>query len=570
MKEHTHTRQRSSHSVMAIYSIALLTGLAPKGIVTADNGHLTDNDIMMKALVTELERSMTELVLGDLPKPYFIQYYAQDRLNFSITAAYGGLVQNDESRLRYALSRVRVGDLTLDNTNVGRDMGWRTVLPVDDDLTALRHAVWLMTDTDYKQAVETLARKKAYLRQRLVEDRAEDFSPAPPLVEIERSAEVGFDRREWENHLAALSAQFKVHPAIQDAQVEFFAGAVNRWIVNSEGTRVRAGDYGIKIDLTASIQADDGMVLSDSITYLALTIDDLPPLEKMLADVDQLSQKLVALSQAPVLEHYVGPALFDPVAAGHVFDAMLSDGLCARPIPLGGNTADDQSFEKKIGRRILPRTFDVYDDPTMPRWNGAVLAGAYSIDDEGVKPQRVTLVENGILKTLVAGRSPTKKIKQSTGHARSSGFSDADASVGCLYITDSLGMSGEELKQELIDAARDEGLDFGLRVASLESGYAASLGNPIYAYKVFVEDGREELIRGMEFLEVQPRVLKRILAAGKEPKVYNAVDGGVSRSIIAPAILFEELELTRIEEEFEKPPILKSPFVRGIAEDANP
>jgi hypothetical protein len=32
--------------------------------------------------------------------------------------------------------------------------------------------------------------------------------------------------------------------------------------------------------------------------------------------------------------------------------------------------------------------------------------------------------------------------------------------------------------------------------------------------------------------------------------------------VIAPAILFEELELTKIEEEFDKPPILSSPATR--------
>jgi predicted Zn-dependent protease len=244
----------------------------------------------------------------------------------------------------------------------------------------------------------------------------------------------------------------------------------------------------------------------------------------------------------------------------------MATGLCARPIPLGGNTSDDESFEKKIDRRILPRTFDVFDDPTEERFGGKVLAGAYTIDDEGVVPQRVRLIENGMLKTLVAGRSPTKKIKQSTGHARAPGFGDPQVTIGCLYLSDSEGLSAEELKKELIDAAIDEGLDFGLRIESLESGYGGFLGNPVYAYKVFVDDGREELIRGIEFLEVQPRALKRLLAAGKEQNAYNATGEGLGRSVITPAILFEELELTRIEEEFDKPPILESPFVRGDPE----
>ena len=96
----------------------------------------------------------------------------------------------------------------------------------------------------------------------------------------------------------------------------------------------------------------------------------------------------------------------------------------------------------------------------------------------------------------------------------------------------------------------------------MRSGGGGELGNPIYAYKVYVDDGHEELIRGMEFLPVEPRSLKRLLAAGIERKVYNS-SAGVSHSVIAPAILFDELELTKIEREFDKLPIMKSPAQRG-------
>ena len=123
------------------------------------------------------------------------------------------------------------------------------------------------------------------------------------------------------------------------------------------------------------------------------------------------------------------------------------------------------------------------------------------------------------------------------------------------------GVSFDQVKQELIDAAREEGLEFGLRIESIEAGGYGDLGDPIYAYKVHVEDGREELIRGMRFLPVATRSLRHILAAGAERKVYNSTSG-VPSSVIAPGVIFEELELTKIEREFDKPPILKPPAQR--------
>ncbi|UCC29702.1 MAG: hypothetical protein JSU86_16045 [Phycisphaerales bacterium] len=546
--------RRNTATIASIYLMLFL----PIASAARGGGALPDNDIPMKALVDELARSMEDLVLEDLPRPYFIQYNAQDRITFNMRAAYGALLRSDRDRYRFITCRVRVGSPKLDNTNMGRGSGGRATLPLDDNQAALRHAIWQMTDSDYKHAVETLTRKQAFLKQKTVEDRPDDFSSARPVRAIQPSAEIAFDNKQWEDNVERLSARFKQYPKIQNSGVTFFAGAENRWIVNSEGTRLRTADTGVSVEIHAQLQAEEGMHLADELFYLGLQIDHLPTIEEMLAGIDRMCEKLTALSQAPVLEHYTGPVLFEPIAAGKVFQALLADGLCATPIPIGSGGWGDTSLEKKIGQRILPRSFNVYDDSGPQRFEGTILAGAYTYDDEAVQPGRVTLVEKGILKTLLAGRAPTRRIKKTTGHGRSGGYGDAHATIGCLYVYDDDGMSADELKEKLIQAVREEGLEFGLRIESMEAGGYGELGDPIYAYKVYVDDGREELIRGMEFLPTETRSLRRILAAGAERKVYNA-PAGIPVSVIAPAIILEELELTKIEREFDKLPILKPP-----------
>lgn len=527
-------------------------------------GALPDNDTLMKAMVDELARSMESLTLEDLSKPYFIQYKAEDRLTLHMSASYGGLQRSERDRARSVSSRVRVGSYQLDNTNVGRSMGGSMALPFDDDYTALRHTLWRLTDTDYKRAVEILAQKQAYLKQKNVADRPDDFLPGESSTLIEPSAEMSIDRPLWEKRIKELSARFESYPKIQNAGVTLFAGAVNNWIVNSEGMRQRTSDTGVYIQIRAETQAEGGMRLFDGLDYLGLETDDLPSMDEMISDVDRLCEELIELSIAPVLEHYAGPVLFDPRAAGQAFGALLAERLCARPLPLGAGNRDDRSFEKKIGARVLPRSFNVYDDPTQPNFKGTVLAGSFDYDDEGIRARRVDLIERGILKTLLASRAPTKKIQKSTGHGRSFGLGDARAQAGCLYITDSKGMSAAELRQALIETAREEGLDFALRIESIRTRGSGGLGRPIRAYKVFVDDGREELIRGMQFLPVEPREMKSIIAGGLDPAAYNNISGSMM-SIIAPAVLFEELELNKIEREFDKPPILASPFQRAVA-----
>jgi hypothetical protein len=89
------------------------------------------------------------------------------------------------------------------------------------------------------------------------------------------------------------------------------------------------------------------------------------------------------------------------------------------------------------------------------------------------------------------------------------------------------------------------------------------VGDPIAVYKVYVKDGREEPVRGCEFAELNVRSLRRIIAAGEKQTVHNAVGGGSApASIIAPAVLFEELELSRIKQEAEAKPILTAPHAR--------
>lgn len=552
-------------NTMRILAIGLTCAACSRAALAG--GALPDNDIVMRALVDEMHRTMNELQFEGLPKPYFAQYTVEDQLTYSYRASFGGVLRADDTRRRQVMTRVRVGDMTLDNVNFRGSFGGGAWLPVDDEYYALRQEIWQATDGDYTRALETLTRKQAYLREKDIKDRPVDFTEVEPVKELEPSAEIAFEEARWQDNIARLSEVFTKHPEIQDAQVSFLAGAVNKFIVTSEETQIRTGDSGAFINVQAQRQADDGMELQDSLLYLALQVDGLPDVEQVESEIDELCDRLNQLAEAEILEHYVGPVLFEAKAAGRVFEAMLGSQLAAQPTPVGyGGGFGDDSFEKKIGLRILPRTFDVHDDPTEQEYDGTVLAGAYNYDDEGVPPRRVELVENGILKSLVAGRAPTKKISGSTGHARSSGFSDPRATVGCLYVADEEGMPADQLKEELVQTAREEGLEYGLRITGIQQGSGGQLGDPIYVYKVYVEDGREELVRGLTFLDVNVRAMKRILAAGNEPEVYNSI-GSVGSSYICPAMLFEELELTRTSEEFSKTPILPPPQLRDAGDN---
>ena len=564
---------------------------------------LPEGKELLRALVDEMARSQ-DLQMEDLEKPYFIRYTVDDSVVYQISARYGDVTSSDRRRSRDFYSRVRVGSYELDNTNFSGDRGGfgrffgggssgggRATLPLEEDYAAIRQSIWRATDQDYKDAVETLTKKRAYMKDKNLQDRPNDYTKAAAVQRTEPTAQLDFDRTAWEMSLGRISGQFNKHPQIQDSRALLLVAAGNNYVVNTEGTRLRTAETAALLIITAELQAEDGMKISDGLSYFGRTPQDLPAVEKILTEIDELVSKLTEAARAPILERYTGPVLFDNIAAGQMFRSMMAEALAGQVDPVGTQRrmlTGAGSLEKKLEQRILPDSLQVYDDPTVAEVEDTHLLGHYRYDDEGVAADKVDLVVDGKLKNMVMSRVPTKKLSGSNGHARRSpGSGTPQAAIGCLFIEEKNGISDEELKARLIEAAQEEGLEYGLRIASLRTagisssqadliatfmrrqqrGGQAGLGDPVYAYRVYVEDGREELVRGCEFGQVKLRDLKRILAAGAKPAVHNYIGIGFAgatpaTSIVAPAMLAEELELSKIEQEHEKLPILKTPLSR--------
>lgn len=561
---------------------------------------LPESDALMQALVAELDRAL-QLQMEDLERPYFVQFNVDDSIIYTLSAAHGALTAAERDRSRTLYSQIRVGGPELDNTNFvesggfrfagGDDEGGQASLPIDDDYLALRQAIWRAADARYKQAVETLTKKRAYMKDKNIVDRPADFSAAPTIEKLEPTAVLRFDQAQWESHLARITAAFKQYTQVQDASARLIAAAGNSYIVNSEGTRLRTGESAVLLLLSATVQAEDGMRLSGSRSYAGRTTDELPAPDAIVRDVEGLVAELTAAMQAPIIEHYAGPVLFDDVAAAQVFRALLAEGLLGKPDPVGEQRRGPQpgeSLENKLGTRILPKSYQVWDDPTVDRFGQEPLLGHYCYDDEGVPARRVDLVRDGKLEGLCLSRAPTKKLSGSTGHARRApGSDEAEPAVGCLFIKDNEAVSADELKAALIAAAKDAGLEYGIRVKSLRAadisssrvdllsfvvriqrgGQMTGLGDPVVAYKVYVADGREEPFRGCAFGPLDVTALKKLLAAGDTPKVYNYLGIGLEgasppATIVAPPVLFEEVELSKIEQEFDQPPLLAAPRAR--------
>ncbi|MCS7025182.1 MAG: metallopeptidase TldD-related protein [Bryobacteraceae bacterium] len=552
------------------------------------------NDVVLRAMKDEMARSRA-LRLVDAP-PYFVEYTLDDADLYLAGASLGALIRERRSRLRAPRIRVRAGEPKLDNSNhIFSDVyrGARydaTEFPLDDHYDALRLAFWLATDRAYKQALEALARKKASLKNISESDRLPDFSPASVVSLILPVPKRSFDETKWRDRLRDISAVYRAYPDIFFSEVTLGISNTTSYLVNNEGTEVRMPDFLTTFRIRVSTMAPDGMPIRDYAEFLTTDVDQLPSESQLKKAAQETGDQVSARRAAPYPENYSGPVLFEGVAGPQ----LLAETLGRHFSPPRRPVSDPErpinflpgELEGRLGSRILPEWMDVLDDPTQKTWRGTTLLGHYPVDIEGVPPKPVVLIEKGVLKSFLSTRQPLPGQEGSNGHARLPGpLGNNLAVAGNLFFRSSQVTAVSDLRKKLLDLCQQRGkayayvvrkMDFPStasadelrRISSGLSGRPVSI--PLRLYRLY-PDGREEMVRGLRFRAFTTRALRDILAVSDELYLFQYLESGApfahmdvsgyvaGVSVVAPALLFDELELERIPGELPKPPVVSPP-----------
>jgi len=512
------------------------------------------SDPILRALHAELTRSKAQLKMENVDSPFYIEYRVFDVEQFDASAAFGALRDQNRTRLRLIRAVVRLGDYKLDSFfNTGQ--GVSDILPLDNDELAIRHQVWLATDQAYKRAGEAFSNKKAQLKQLNIDDPVDDFAKAEPVVSIAPPAKLEVDPAKWTKMLESATSVYRNDPQIQLLTAGVNFTVFSQYFVNTEGTVTRNGSAHYQLTLSASEQAPDGMRLDRAPQFTANRIEELPTPDEFQADALKLVSDMKTLREAPVAdEEYRGPVLFSNDAATDMFfDLVVPNVLGRRPAP-GRPARTTGAFASSWRARVLPDFISVVDDPTVNTFAGHGLGGSYKVDDEGVAAAPVTVVDKGMLVNYLIGRVPIRDFPASNGHGRASGNGNTSPAPGNLFFRPTKTSTREELKKQLIDECRNRGLKYGYFVDTLGPRLA-----PRMLYRVWTNDGHEELVRGAIFNELDIRALRSdLVAAGDDPLVSNRT-GVPFMTIVSPSVLFDELEVKRADNTKDKLPDYPAP-----------
>ena len=529
-----------------------------------------------------MKRSMAELRMKGEAAPYYIAYEVLDRTMSDVSGRLGAIVENPPRRTRTLRVEVRVGDYTFDSSRFvvqgfggGGGLSGETVIaPLDDDYDAMRREIWLTTDAAYKRAITMFARKKAAFQNRTASDPIPDFSEEPPVetiipeVRLAAFAKASAPRPDATAERAGIlarvqqsSAVFAAHPDVDLSEVAITQIHGTRYYLNSEGFKTVAPIQITSLTLYGEAQAGDGMPVRQTFSEVGRTLADLSSAADLIARARQIGTDVEAARVAPIGEEFAGPVLIEGIGGAQFVAETFVQMVQARRPPDAENPrmaqAQSSPFLNRTGLRVMADAFRASDTPSLTHFESRPLAGSYVVDDEGMRAKDVTLVEKGRLAALLTSRVPQKNFARSNGHGRSN-----TVLAGVFQVESAQAIPASELKDKYIALLKAQDKAYGYIVRGVRSdGQGGAAGPGIDAIVKMTLDGKETPVRGMRFGAVPPMAFRDLAEASKERAVFSYRAGATSAvSVIAPSLIFEELEIQRIRDILQKPPVVPSPL----------
>jgi hypothetical protein len=551
---------------------AALTLIAGEIRAQPTGTYKTSDEDLRKALTDEMARAMKDLRIKKEAPPHYIAYTITDFDQAEVDAEFGARTGEVRNRGRQLQVEVRVGDRNEDSGNSIFSREPQLFFPIEDDYQALRRDLWLHTDEAYKHALGVLSKKRGAEK---IQGKGDlegvlAFATVKPshTVFATPGSKNGIDVNRLVAPTTHLSALFRQYPGLQEGRVVGRQRITRTRILTSEGSWLDAQSSYAMIMVNANTQAEDGRVVRAWIGFNGETAQTLPPLAEMEKTLHTFAADLTATSKAPIADHGNAVVLFEGIAAARILHRLLAEQISGTPLPstlsstIGANV---NALADKIGQSVGPKFLHAYDDPSLERGPGNVfLFGSYRTDDEGVPGERVDLIKEGVLKTLLMSRTPRKEIAISNGHGRGNLRGGAiRARTGVLVVhAGKAAIPDPTLRTRALREGKMTGPNTAVYIVR-DFEQSRLPGQPVSYLPTLVSrlssDGKEEPVRGIYFANLLPRSLKDLVAMGKTQHVYNYRDERPG-TVVAPSLILRDVEVKKLTGKPPRLPLYPHPY----------
>jgi predicted Zn-dependent protease len=545
--------------------------LLPLALVPAQSQSL------LPILTAELSRNFHLLKEKADPPPYFLSYSVVEEESEAVSASFGALISSIANKTRQLDVTLRVGTPEFDNYHRMRGDPARFTagvpIALEDTPIAISKRLWLETDRVYRLATQRFIRLKTDAQLKAAEeDSSGDFTLREPEVHSEQPRKLLFSRNEWAAKVRKWSSEFSKHRGILASNVTVMVSRQTKYLVNSEGTRLEHGRGFARILISAQGKAGDGMDLSASDSFEAESPERLAKDDGIQEAVSKVANRLTSLLRSPPVDPFVGPAILSGSAAGVFFHEIFGHRIEGHRQK---DESEGQTFTKSVEKPVLPPFLSVLFDPQRRSAANTDLNGWYVFDDEGVRGQKVKVVENGILKTFLMSRSPIRGFPSSNGHGRRQPGAEVVSRQSNLIVESTEKVPSEQLRKMLIEEIRKQNKPYGLYFDQVTGGFTTTGRQglqaftviPLVVFRVYPDGRPDELVRGVSIVGTPLASFAKIVSASDQVDVFNGIcgaeSGNVPVSAVSPALLVSEIEIQRRPTGLDTPPTLPRPVAPG-------
>ncbi|MBX7136352.1 MAG: TldD/PmbA family protein [Oligoflexia bacterium] len=534
-------------------------------------------DRIIPILKKSARRALRMQVRG-FPKPYYCSFVLRDINWFNTWAGSGSMYRNRADHTRNVYCDIRVGSYRNDQVTDGGlndndeelDSVGHVTMPIDDtNYEGMKLALWRLTEAKFKEALADYNQKESQ-RISMIDPNSDfaSFVKVPAVRSIKYVQPEKVDEEKWVKFCKRASEWMSGLPHVTSSWVEYDSTQETRILVSTEGSVIVQHSQVFSLSASFRKLTKEGSHIEQEMVFNVGRQKELPDMRAFKKQALQKHEQLLKLMNARKIHAFSGPVLLCPGPSGLLFHEAIGHRLEGSRLLSSG---EGQTFKGQEGKPVLNLELTIRDNPKLKEFKGQRCIGAYDFDDEGSAAQDALLVENGVLRDFLNTRAATRKKNFApNGHARNKKFQRPISRMAVTIIEGKKALNMQQLRELLIAEIKRQKKPFGMIVYETAGGetetnsydFQAFSGEISYATLIY-PDGKEIVVRGVNFVGTPLQALNNIIAIGDQQSIDNGYCGAESGFLpvttISPAVLLRNLELQAQEEELVTQYLLPSP-----------